>query len=413
MFNKRIYIVLISVFILIFSLTCVSAAQDNITTDELAVDENVAEYTVSDDDSSQGDLISKSSDEKAVSESQSDDILKYKSEQFGNVTMDLYYTADTEEHSYDNFAHVTTSYRGDSHLDGQVILTIDNKEYYNRIFYSKDYYYQVSINSNYLNLPDNLKTGYHNVTLSYLENGKSTPYTISQIISFRHDPTIKATYGTDSINYTINCFSENNGNFTVYEYINDELGARHSERYKGEFISSGIISNGKGEITINNINPIKRHEFRFYVNINGQEYMMDDLVYSELFNQSKDSNESGIANDTGKTNSSTTNNQSQNTDITPQTKPVTTKITAKNIIFKATKKTKTYTITLKAGKKAVKKVKVTLKIGKKTFKATTNNNGKAVFKISLNKKGTYNSKITFKGNKNYKATSKTVKITIK
>lgn len=99
---------------------------------------------------------------------------------------------------------------------------------------------------------------------------------------------------------------------------------------------------------------------------------------------------------------------------TPKVTKKATKITAKKKTFKAKKKTKKYTIVLKAGKKAVKKVKVTLKVGKKTYKATTNSKGKATFKITkLNKKGKYTAVIKFAGNKNFKATSKKVKITVK
>ena len=92
-----------------------------------------------------------------------------------------------------------------------------------------------------------------------------------------------------------------------------------------------------------------------------------------------------------------------------------TKIIAKNKKFKAKTKVKKYTITLKtkAGK-AVKKVQVTIKIGKKTYKAKTNNKGKATFKIKkLTKKAKYTATIKFKGNANYKAATKKVKITIK
>lgn len=65
-------------------------------------------------------------------------------------------------------------------------------------------------------------------------------------------------------------------------------------------------------------------------------------------------------------------------------------------------------------KLSIKKVTVTIKIGKKTYKAKTNNKGKAVFKIKkLTKKGKYKSVIKFAGNKSYKASKKTVKITIK
>ena len=92
-----------------------------------------------------------------------------------------------------------------------------------------------------------------------------------------------------------------------------------------------------------------------------------------------------------------------------------TKIVAKKKTFKAKTKVKKYTITLKtkAGK-AVKKVQVTIKIGKKTYKAKTNAKGKATFKIKkLTKKAKYTATIKFKGNKNYKASTKKVKITIK
>lgn len=94
--------------------------------------------------------------------------------------------------------------------------------------------------------------------------------------------------------------------------------------------------------------------------------------------------------------------------------PLKSKITAKKAIFKAKKKIKKYTITLKSGRKAIVKVKVTLKIGKKTYTAKTNAKGKATFKIkNLKKKGKYTAVIKFKGDKTYKPTSKKVKITVK
>ena len=91
-----------------------------------------------------------------------------------------------------------------------------------------------------------------------------------------------------------------------------------------------------------------------------------------------------------------------------------TKIVAKKATFKAKKKVKRYTITLKSGKAAVKKVIVTLKVKGKTYKAKTNKKGKAVFKIkNLKKKGKYTAVIKFKGNANYKASTKKVKLIVK
>ena len=92
-----------------------------------------------------------------------------------------------------------------------------------------------------------------------------------------------------------------------------------------------------------------------------------------------------------------------------------TKIAAKKKTFKKSKKVKKYVIKLKNSKgKAVKKVKVTLKVKGKTYKAKTNKNGKATFKIkNLSKKGTFKAKITFKGNAYYNKVTKKVKIKIK
>ena len=101
-------------------------------------------------------------------------------------------------------------------------------------------------------------------------------------------------------------------------------------------------------------------------------------------------------------------------DVKVTVKKAAAKITAKKKTFKAKVKTKKYTITLKANNKAVKKVKVTLKVKGKTYKATTNAKGKATFKITkLTKKGKHTATIKFSENKNLKAATKKVKITIK
>ena len=93
----------------------------------------------------------------------------------------------------------------------------------------------------------------------------------------------------------------------------------------------------------------------------------------------------------------------------------TPKMTAKVKTFKKSVKTKKYAITLKTNLgKALNKAKVTIKVNGKTYKATTNTKGKATFKITkLTKKGTFKSKVTFKGDKYYKKFTKTVKIKIK
>ena len=101
-------------------------------------------------------------------------------------------------------------------------------------------------------------------------------------------------------------------------------------------------------------------------------------------------------------------------------KPITIKASAKT--YKATTKTKKYTITLKTivgsshdGKTHLRSgLKVTLKVNGKTFTAKTNSNGKATFKITnLKKKGKYVAEIYYKGDKTYEEATKSVKLTIK
>ena len=96
-------------------------------------------------------------------------------------------------------------------------------------------------------------------------------------------------------------------------------------------------------------------------------------------------------------------------------KRATPKLTAKNKVFKFKVMIKKYTIILKTNKNHVmKKVKVTCYVNGKTYKATTNNKGKATFKIiKLTKKGKFNAVIRYAGSKYYNSLKKTVRITVK
>ena len=94
--------------------------------------------------------------------------------------------------------------------------------------------------------------------------------------------------------------------------------------------------------------------------------------------------------------------------------PTIPSVKVKSKVFAKKSKSKVYSVVLKGkGNKALKKVWISLKINKKSYKAKTNKKGKATFRIKLNKKGTFRAKITFKGDKNYKKISKTVKIKIR
>ncbi|WP_458404439.1 DUF3344 domain-containing protein [Methanobrevibacter sp.] len=89
--------------------------------------------------------------------------------------------------------------------------------------------------------------------------------------------------------------------------------------------------------------------------------------------------------------------------------------------FKATAKTKKYTVTLKTkpgssadGKTYLAKgKKITLAINGKTYTAKTNAKGQATFSLKITKKGKFTASIKFAGDNTYKASSKSAKITIK
>ncbi len=90
-------------------------------------------------------------------------------------------------------------------------------------------------------------------------------------------------------------------------------------------------------------------------------------------------------------------------------------LTASKKTFKLKDKTKKYTLKLKTNKKvAMINSIVKIKVKNKVYSAKTNSKGIATFKLKkLTKKGKFNALITFDGNQYYKASSKTVKITVK
>ena len=97
-----------------------------------------------------------------------------------------------------------------------------------------------------------------------------------------------------------------------------------------------------------------------------------------------------------------------------------TTISASAKTFKVKSKTKQISVTLKTVKNAFdgktylyKGKKLTLTVNGKTYTAKTNAKGVAKFSLKLTKKGKFTTKIKFAGDSTYKASSKTVKITVK
>lgn len=250
-------------------------------------------------------------------------------------------------------------------------------------------------------------TGEFTINVTYAGNESFNPSNTSVSFNFKL-PAVKTTLIINSTEKGIVVITlvdnENKpiANLEVKYSIND---GENSTNTTGADGTISIPVTGEGEI-------------KAYFEGN-EDYLKSENSYKYNFTETTPDTNGSSTNSTG--NATSGNGTSTNTGKTDTNKQTTTKITkkatkitAKKATFKAKKKTKKYSIVLKAGKKAVKKVKVTLKVGKKTYKATTNSKGKATFKITkLNKKGKYTAVIKFAGNKNYKATSKKVRITVK
>jgi hypothetical protein len=97
-----------------------------------------------------------------------------------------------------------------------------------------------------------------------------------------------------------------------------------------------------------------------------------------------------------------------------------TGISASSKSYKASAKTKSYTVTLKTvpgssidGKTYLKSgKKITLTVNGKSYSAKTNDKGQATFKLNLNRRGSYSAVIKFEGDDTYAQTSTTSKITL-
>ena len=89
-------------------------------------------------------------------------------------------------------------------------------------------------------------------------------------------------------------------------------------------------------------------------------------------------------------------------------------LTVPNKSYSASASTKSLTATFKsASGKVVSGKKITFTVNGKSYSATTNANGVATVKVSLNKKGTYKFTAKFEGNTMYAAMTKTATLTIK
>lgn len=220
-----------------------------------------------------------------------------------------------------------------------------------------------------LNVSDVFDSGVLNVKSNSAYNGFNftTNFTISKINTNFIVPSANSVYNEGK--YLVITLKDYKNNVLSNALVNVKIGSKVFEVY--------TQPNGQAKISLNNLIP---KTYSVIVSFEGDKNHIDSTFASKVI-----------------------------------VSKATPKLTAKAKTFKKSVKTKKYAVTLKDNTgKVMKKVKLTLKIKGKTYKATTNTKGKATFKITkFTKKGTYTATITFKGNKNYKAATKKVKIKIK
>ena len=307
------------------------------------------------------------------------------------------------------------------HLDYQVYINDENK--YNgtgNSFTINEKYTQE--NKGILNIYVKIGTCISNNVTIYLKAPSSIEITTSSEITVNKTTLIiiqvlnnNVLVPNTKINMTINNKTEEleliNG-VIIYQYTPNTIG---NDTIVCEYLGNDVLDGSTNRINIT-VTPDKdaiiKEQKNVIANLNSTVKTQTETIAN--LNSTVKTQTETIANlnSTVKTQAEKISELNKKIDAKTPTKVKST-ITAKKATFKAKAKTKKYTITLKAGKKAIAKVKVTLKIKGKTYTATTNSKGKAVFKLKLSKKGKYTATINYKGNNKYKASNKKVKITIK
>ena len=253
-----------------------------------------------------------------------------------------------------------TNVDGTPLVNGTVDVIIDDNENYHYVL-TTDENGTVSVDLS------NLPGGNHTISIVNLATGEKTSTTVNLLKG-------KTTISTAAVTTVYN-----GGKYVIFTLKNDKgavlAGKSVSVVLNGKTIKGTTDKNGQFKVSTDGLAP---KAYSATMTFAGDDYLIGSTATAKI----------------------TVNK-------------ATPKLTAKKATFKT--KTKKYTITLKDNKnKAMKKVKVTLKVKGKTYKATTNAKGKATFKLTkFTKKGKYTAKVKFAGNKNFKAVTKSVKLTVK
>ena len=391
------------VLLTIFTISAVSAS-DNITDDTLSADDSAIE--LSDEEIKTDEILKADAHEEVLSLNDSNMKVDFV-DQYDNGTI---YTVNPETDFYVN-DHDSDYLRVKfpSLVTGTLSLSIDGKIVNEREITAKTHYLFINTRSY------GLTEGSHTWNLAY--SGDDDYASTSLNGTFVLNPASETFVKKDSkMNVYVVTQDESGVIYAIDENKNLSIKNTKTDYFKVKFpkeVAGTLYLYIDGRLKSTKNITAKTH----YFFTNAEEYNLKAGKHTWKIVYSGDDEYNSTSEDG-------TYTLYENTKQVPINKTTTSLSVPKTKIFKLSQKTKKYTVTLKANKKALKKVKVYLKLSsgkkyKKTFTAKTNSKGQATFKITgLTKKGTYTGTIKYKGSKDYKTigykiTAKNVKSKLK
>lgn len=243
----------------------------------------------------------------------------------------------------------------------------------------------------------NLIAGTYDVTVRYISDGKGENTTSKIVVSEKAGQDTDHDIGTDSIRTKIDVASK--ATFTASDIAAGENGETLTFRLTDE--NGNALSNKTVNAALNGKIYASKTDGEGYAKLQITQDSSGTYTCAISFEGDKKYSASPLT----------------ISQLTVSKKKTSISASAKTFKAKATKK---ISVTLKTVKNAAdgktylkKGKKLTLTVNGKTYSAKTNAKGIAKFTIKLTKKGKYSAKVKFAGDKTYKSSSKSVKITIK
>jgi hypothetical protein len=243
------HLIIVSLLLAVLTIGAVSASEDIVSDDTLAVDDEGV------------DLAETPEDDVLADDEGSEEVL---GDEYDDVQMNVPGIVDTDLTADDYVASID-----DYELGGEVSLSIDNTQYFKKTVTTSDIDYESDLFYIYfkdLNLP-NTFSGKHNVVLTYLKNGAATSKSEQQTVEFKYFPNVNSAgdyaVGEQAV-IGIKSLPGYSGTATIYNYD------PHTDT-KGSALQTIAISDGSGNFVLTGLAK-GDHSFTIESTINGQKF---------------------------------------------------------------------------------------------------------------------------------------------